>query len=285
MAGRQAADAGALPGHPRPPPAQAAGRVRAGPAGLGLCRQAIPRSTRSRSTSTGVAGTILAPRRGFGLEAGSKPELMAVLALSRPGGLIVCNGYKGPRKYIRLALIGRKLGLQTFIVIESPRAEAGAGGGQGAGRAAGPRRAHAAGVAGRRQVAEQRRRQGQVRARPAPAAGPVEAPARRRHGRLPAAAALPHGQPDQQRARHRQRHARGDPLLRRAVAAGAPVAPVDVGGGLGIDYRKAPFAFVQLGQLRHGRPPYASSIVQPWPRPAARRAGRRRASSPNAAAR
>uniref|UniRef100_UPI001EF91660 metallopeptidase TldD-related protein n=1 Tax=Enterobacter hormaechei TaxID=158836 RepID=UPI001EF91660 len=49
---------------------------------------------------------------GFGLEAGSKPELMAVLALSRPGGLIVCNGYKD-REYIRLALIGRKLGLQT----------------------------------------------------------------------------------------------------------------------------------------------------------------------------
>ena len=44
---------------------------------------------------------------------------MAVLALSRPGGLIVCNGYKD-REYIRLALIGRKLGLQTFIVIEKP---------------------------------------------------------------------------------------------------------------------------------------------------------------------
>ncbi|NLB14747.1 MAG: biosynthetic arginine decarboxylase [Gammaproteobacteria bacterium] len=54
---------------------------------------------------------------GFGLEAGSKPELMAVLALSRPGGTIICNGYKD-REYIRLALIGRKLGLNTFIVIE-----------------------------------------------------------------------------------------------------------------------------------------------------------------------
>ena len=42
-----------------------------------------------------------------------------MLALSRPGGLIVCNGYKD-REYIRLALIGRKLGLQTFIVIEKP---------------------------------------------------------------------------------------------------------------------------------------------------------------------
>ncbi|RPE74707.1 arginine decarboxylase [Vulcaniibacterium tengchongense] len=75
----------------------------------------------------GVAGTLAAlgagPARGrepgFGLEAGSKPELMAVLALSRPGGLIVCNGYKD-REYIRLALIGRKLGLETFIVVEKP---------------------------------------------------------------------------------------------------------------------------------------------------------------------
>jgi arginine decarboxylase len=68
----------------------------------------------------GVAGTLAAHRGdGFGLEAGSKPELMAVLALSRPGGMVVCNGYKD-REYIRLALIGRKLGLETFIVVEKP---------------------------------------------------------------------------------------------------------------------------------------------------------------------
>ena len=67
-----------------------------------------------------VAGTLASHHgEGFGLEAGSKPELMAVLALSRPGGLVVCNGYKD-REYIRLALIGRKLGLQTFIVVEKP---------------------------------------------------------------------------------------------------------------------------------------------------------------------
>ena len=52
-----------------------------------------------------------------GLEAGSKPELMAVLALAPPGGLIVCNGYKD-REYIRLALIGRRLGLRVYLVIE-----------------------------------------------------------------------------------------------------------------------------------------------------------------------
>lgn len=52
----------------------------------------------------------------FGLEAGSKPELMTVLAMSR-GGTVICNGYKD-REYIRLALIGRKLGLNVYIVIE-----------------------------------------------------------------------------------------------------------------------------------------------------------------------
>jgi arginine decarboxylase len=52
-----------------------------------------------------------------GLEAGSKPELMAVLGLSEPGGVVVCNGYKD-REYIRLALIGRRLGLNLFNVIE-----------------------------------------------------------------------------------------------------------------------------------------------------------------------
>lgn len=53
----------------------------------------------------------------IGLEAGSKPELMAVLALAPKGGTLVCNGYKD-REFIRLALIGQKLGHNVFIVIE-----------------------------------------------------------------------------------------------------------------------------------------------------------------------
>ena len=53
-----------------------------------------------------------------GLEAGSKPELLAVLALSsQNGGVVICNGYKD-REYLRLALIGRKLGHRVYIVIE-----------------------------------------------------------------------------------------------------------------------------------------------------------------------
>ncbi len=54
-----------------------------------------------------------------GLEAGSKPELIAVLGMAPPGGLIVCNGYKD-REYIRLALIGQRLGHRIFLVIEKP---------------------------------------------------------------------------------------------------------------------------------------------------------------------
>lgn len=52
-----------------------------------------------------------------GLEAGSKPELAAVLGLAPSGSLIVCNGYKD-RGYIRRALIGQKLGHSVYIVVE-----------------------------------------------------------------------------------------------------------------------------------------------------------------------
>jgi arginine decarboxylase len=54
----------------------------------------------------------------IGLEAGSKPELMVILAqASQPGATIICNGYKD-REYVRLALLGRAMGLQTYLVIE-----------------------------------------------------------------------------------------------------------------------------------------------------------------------
>jgi arginine decarboxylase len=54
----------------------------------------------------------------FGLEAGSKPELIAALAVHRdPEGLIICNGYKDPT-YIKNALLGRKLGKQVIMVVE-----------------------------------------------------------------------------------------------------------------------------------------------------------------------
>ena len=52
-----------------------------------------------------------------GLEAGSKPELIAVLGLSPPAGLVICNGHKD-RKYVRMALMGRRLGMRVHIVVE-----------------------------------------------------------------------------------------------------------------------------------------------------------------------
>jgi len=55
----------------------------------------------------------------IGLEAGSKPELLAILGLAKAGGTIVCNGYKD-RLYIRMALMGQLMGLSVFIVIEKP---------------------------------------------------------------------------------------------------------------------------------------------------------------------
>src|SRR6266436_4401164 len=54
----------------------------------------------------------------FGLEAGSKPELVAALAMQKgPQSLIICNGYKDPA-FIRIALLGRKLGKLVIIVAE-----------------------------------------------------------------------------------------------------------------------------------------------------------------------
>lgn len=57
---------------------------------------------------------------GFGLEAGSKPELllaMSCLCKGSPDAFLVCNGYKDA-EYISLALVARKLHLNTVIVLE-----------------------------------------------------------------------------------------------------------------------------------------------------------------------
>ncbi|RUL59778.1 biosynthetic arginine decarboxylase [Prevotella koreensis] len=54
----------------------------------------------------------------LGLEAGSKPELHAVIAVQcQSDSLIICNGYKD-QSYIELALLAHKMGKRIFIVIE-----------------------------------------------------------------------------------------------------------------------------------------------------------------------
>ena len=54
----------------------------------------------------------------LGLEVGSKPELLAVLAVhNTDGALLLCNGYKDA-EYIELALLARKIGRRTILIIE-----------------------------------------------------------------------------------------------------------------------------------------------------------------------
>ena len=67
---------------------------------------------------TVIEGIIKGQGDHCGLEAGSKPELLAILGLANPqGATLVCNGYKD-REYIRLALIGQQMGLHVVIIVE-----------------------------------------------------------------------------------------------------------------------------------------------------------------------
>jgi len=57
----------------------------------------------------------------FGLEVGSKAELLIALSqCDNPKSLIICNGFKDT-EFIRLALLSKKLGMNTVIVMESVR--------------------------------------------------------------------------------------------------------------------------------------------------------------------
>ncbi|MBX7101984.1 MAG: biosynthetic arginine decarboxylase [Myxococcaceae bacterium] len=57
---------------------------------------------------------------GYGLEAGSKPELLAVMALlDDEDALIICNGYKD-EEYVETALYASKLGRKVVMVVEKP---------------------------------------------------------------------------------------------------------------------------------------------------------------------
>lgn len=65
-----------------------------------------------------VIESLIHSDQALGLEAGSKAELMAVLAhAGLTQTVIVCNGYKD-REYIRFALMGEKLGHKVYLVIE-----------------------------------------------------------------------------------------------------------------------------------------------------------------------
>src|SRR3974390_55637 len=54
---------------------------------------------------------------GFGLEAGSKPELLAVMAMADNNTPIICNGFKDD-EYIEMAMLAKKIGRNIIPVVE-----------------------------------------------------------------------------------------------------------------------------------------------------------------------
>ena len=134
----------------------------------------------------------------FGLEAGSKPELLAVLAIADNETPIICNGFKDD-EYIEMVMLAKKIGRQIIPVVEkyteldlilkhSAQRR----------RAAGDRLAHQAGQPRLGPLEVVRRLPLEVRThrhRSAAGARTVEGPG---HGGLPPASALPPGQPDHQ---------------------------------------------------------------------------------------
>ena len=174
----------------------------------------------------------------FGLEAGSKPELLAVLALTNGGETpIICNGFKDD-EFIKMTILARKMGKHIIPVVEKftelelivRYAEE-----LNVRPVIGIRVKLAARGAGRWR--NQRGLPLQVRPDPDRGARSVRVPQAARHGGLPAARPLPPRQPDHQHPQHQERPHRGRPRLLSSCTASAPACKyLDVGGGLGIDY-------------------------------------------------
>jgi hypothetical protein len=124
----------------------------------------------------------------MGLEVGSKPELVAVLAIQdTPDALLVCNGYKD-RRYIELALLARRVGRRPIIVIEKrPRSRWSSSGRRRAGGRAGDRLPAAHRRQGRRALGAQRRRARKVRPHRPGDRQRAGLPARARQARLKSA--------------------------------------------------------------------------------------------------
>ena len=65
----------------------------------------------------GGRGFRIRPALHFGLEAGSKPELLAVLAIADNDTPIICNGFKDD-EYIEMVMLARKIGRNIIPVVE-----------------------------------------------------------------------------------------------------------------------------------------------------------------------
>jgi arginine decarboxylase len=196
----------------------------------------------------------------IGLECGSKPELMIVLGSLPAGGAIVCNGYKDA-EYIRLALIAQRLGHRVTLVIEKlseleliicmaaamhirPRL--------------GLRMRLATVTAGNWQnTGGERSKFGFT------AAGVLALLERLQAENMLDCLAMLHCHPGSQITRidvlryALQEVARGWVALREA---GAPVATVDVGGGLGVDYEGT--ASASACSVNYDIDHYAATVVE-----------------------
>ena len=177
-----------------------------------------------------------APYR-FGLEAGSKPELLAVIAMASNDTPIICNGFKDA-EYIETVMLATKMGRNIIPVVEKyTELELILEYCEKVGVRPADRHAREAGGPRRRPVARQRRLSLEVRPdRRRDPAGPRGAEAAR-HGRLLQAAPLPSRQPDSE---HPRRQARPERSRARSTPSCTRPAPgceyLDVGGGLGVDY-------------------------------------------------
>ena len=174
---------------------------------------------------------------GFGLEAGSKPELLAVAAQAYNDTPIICNGFKDA-EFIEMAMLAQKIGRNVIPVVEKytelglilkyaekvgvrPQigmrvklAARGGGRWQGSG---GYRSKFGLTVAEVLRGLEELKALGH--------AGLLQAPA------------LPPRQPDPEHPHRQGRAERGGPDLHRARRRRAPGSSIlDVGGGLGVDY-------------------------------------------------
>ena len=134
----------------------------------------------------------------FGLEAGSKPELLAVLAIADNETPIICNGFKDD-EYIEMAMLSKKIGRQIIPVVEKyTELDLILKHSRHRRRAPGHRSAHQARQPRLRPLEILRRLSLQVRTnryRRPPSPGTTKSS---RHGGLPPASAFPSRQPDHQ---------------------------------------------------------------------------------------
>ena len=160
----------------------------------------------------------------FGLEAGSKPELLAVMALADNDTPIICNGFKDD-EYIEMAMHAKKIGRQIIPVVEKfteldliiKHAER-----MGVRPVIGVRVKLASRGSGRwKSSGGYRSKFGLTISEAVRVLETLQALG---HGRLPAAAALPPGQPDHEHPPGEGRGQRSDPRLRRAEEGGRGAA-------------------------------------------------------------